>query len=313
MHSVTELAAFVLLAAGIITLAAGLLPLRQIVEQLPPGATRRIWLLQGALTVLFIAGYCAYGVVGWGEDRGLVGLIVPAVFFLGACFVKMNFAQALRTALDMRRIALLEQENITDHLTGVYNRRYLQRRLLEEFERARRYKVPLAILLLDIDHFKRINDERGHAIGDLALRHFGTVCLNAVRASDVVARYGGEELLVIAPHTTASQSLLLAERLRQRVESSALVVESEPSQRREVRFTVSVGVAALQPDDHNCGVLFERADRALYCAKSAGRNRVSTESCPAARALGGDAPATRSPATRSQSTRSPTPRPRVPA
>jgi diguanylate cyclase (GGDEF)-like protein len=284
MYSVTELASLALLLAGVATLAAGLLPLRRIILQLPTGGTRRVWYLQGALTVFFICGYLAYGAATWGRDHGHSGLIVPSVFFFGACFVWLNFTQALRTALDVRRIALLEQESITDHLTGVYNRRYLQRRLQEEFERARRYGQPLSILLLDIDHFKRINDERGHAVGDLALRHFGTLCLNAVRAIDVVARYGGEELLVIAPHTAAAQAMLLAERLRQQVESSVLVVESEPSLRHELRFTVSVGVASLAAEDSNSGALFERADRALYCAKSSGRNRVSTESCAATQA-----------------------------
>jgi diguanylate cyclase (GGDEF)-like protein len=268
MHSVTELAAFVLLAAGIITLAAGLLPLRQIIEQLPPGGTRRIWLLQGALTVLFIAGYCAYAFVGWGEDRGLLGLIVPAVFFLGACFVKMNFAQALRTALDMRRIALLEQENITDHLTGVYNRRYLQRRLLEEFERARRYKVPLAILLLDIDHFKRINDLHSHAAGDSVLRQVAAAWRRVIGPEVTLGRLGGEEFVAIAPRAGLAQANALAEQLRRAVADLDLSswLDAQP-------VTISAGVTALAPDDTLTSAL-ARADTTLYRAKDAGRNRV---------------------------------------
>jgi diguanylate cyclase (GGDEF)-like protein len=283
MNSVTEFASLALRLAGVAALGAGRVPLRRIILQPPAGRTRRIGYVQGGPTVFFVCGYLAYGAVTWGQQLGPLGLIVASVYFFGACFVWLNFRQALHTALDVRRIALLEQESITDHLTGVYHRRYLQRRLQEEFERARRHDQPLSILLLDIDHFKRINDERGHAV-DLALRHFGTLCLNAVRAVDVVARYGGEELLVIAPQTAAPQAMLLAERLRLQVESSVLVVASVPSQRRELRFTVSVGVASLAAEDMTCGALFERADRALYCAKTSGRNRASTDSCPAVQA-----------------------------
>ncbi len=281
-YNVTATVALALVLAGVVALTASLLPLRQIVSQLPAGKTLRTWQLQAAMTVLFIAGYVAYVVEAWGRPVDSFSLIVPVVFFLGACFVWLNFTLALRTALDVRRIALLEQESITDELTGVYNRRYLQRRLLEEFERARRYDLPLSVLLLDIDHFKQINDRHGHPTGDAVLRHFGALCLNTVRASDIVARYGGEELIVIAPHTNAAQALLLAERLRQKVEEAVLVVESQPTRRHELRFTVSVGAASLTANDSNCHALVEGADRALYCAKAEGRNRVSAKSCLAA-------------------------------
>jgi diguanylate cyclase (GGDEF)-like protein len=280
-HSI-DAVAIALVLAGVGLLLASLQPLRQVIDALPAGRTRRLWYLQGALTLFFVAGYLAYAVLSWGQHRHPHSLVVPLVFFFGACFVWLNFTQAMRTALDVRRIALLEQESITDELTGVYNRRYLQRRLQEAFEAARRYGQPLTILLLDIDHFKRINDEHGHAVGDLALRHLGELCLGTVRASDVVARYGGEELLVIAPHTTAAQGAALAERLRQKVESTPLLVHTDGRPRRELRFTLSIGVASLAADDRSCGALFERADRALYRAKASGRNRVCTEVAPAA-------------------------------
>lgn len=291
MPAVIDDVAIALVLAGAATLVAALLPLARVIGELPAGRTRRTWYLQGALTVFFLVGYLAYAARLWGQDGNADSLVVSLVFFFGGCFVWLNFTQAMRTALDVRRIALLEQESITDEVTGVYNRRYLQRRLQEAFESARRYEQPLTILLLDIDHFKRINDEHGHAVGDLALRHLGELCLNTVRATDLVARYGGEELMVIAPHTAAAQGIVLAERLRQRVESTPLVVHSEGRPRREVKFTLSIGVAALSPADASCGALFERADRALYRAKASGRNRVMTDAQPASRAAAN--PATR--------------------
>ncbi len=294
--SVTEIAATALVLGGVAILCAALLPLRRIVAQLPAGRTLRNWYVQATMTWLFIVGYLAYAVLTWGHHSDTASLVVPVIFFFGACFVLLNFSLALRTALDVRRIALLEQESITDHLTGVYNRRYLQRRLLEEFERARRYQQPLTALLLDIDHFKRINDEYGHPSGDLVLKHFGALCLNTVRATDIVARYGGEELMVIAPHTSAPQAMLLAERLRRKVEEAVLVVETEPMRRHELRFTVSIGVAALSTDDAACcNTLIEDADRALYRAKNEGRNRIAIKPYPTKPSKAAEATATRPP------------------
>ena len=280
--SAISIIATTLLLGGVATLAASLVPLRRIIAQLPAGRTLRVWKLQAALTTLFIVGHVAHALAVRKHPPEAHSLIVPVIFFCGACFVWLNFTLALRTALDVRRIALLEQESITDELTGVYNRRYLQRRLLEEFERARRYDQPLSVLLIDIDHFKQINDGLGHLTGDVVLRQFGALCLNTVRASDIVARYGGEELMVIAPQTTAAQALVLAERLRHKVEDTVLVVEHAPTRRQELRFTVSIGIAALTPEASNCHALVEAADRALYCAKTEGRNRVNGKSCQAA-------------------------------
>lgn len=272
--------AIALVMAGVVMLLASLRPLGRVIRELPTGRTRRLWYVQGALTLGFAAGYIAYMVFSWGQHEQLHNLIVPLVFCLGACFVWLNFMQAMRTAVDVRRIALLERENITDALTGIYNRRHLDRRLKEAFEAARRHGHPLAVLILDIDHFKKINDQHGHAVGDLALRHLGQLCLDTVRASDVVARYGGEEIVVIAPHTTAAQGAELAERLRKKVATTPLLIHTEGEPRREVRFTLSIGVASLTAHDDSGAKLLERADQALYRAKAEGRNRVCTEVLP---------------------------------
>jgi len=127
-------------------------------------------------------------------------LIVPSVFFFGAGFVWLTATLSLHTAIDIRRVTVLEHENITDPLIGIYNRRYLDRRLQEEFIRARRYSLPLSVLLLDIDHFKRVNDAYGHQVGDLVLSYLGKLLLSAIRATDIIARYGGEEILIRSEH-----------------------------------------------------------------------------------------------------------------
>jgi len=272
-----DLVAQLLLLTGAALLIASLVPLRLIIAHLVPGATLRRWYLLAALDLSFIAGYVGYITVHWGRHDDASALLVPVVFLFGGWFVWLTFTLALRTVRDVRRIAMLEQENITDHLTGVYNRRYLDRRLDEEVARARRHAQPLAVLMIDIDHFKRVNDTHGHATGDLALGHIGHLTLNTARSSDVVARYGGEELLVITPSTSPSQALVLAERLRRLIETQVLVIEHAPNRRVEVQLTVSIGVAALDTATAGAAGLIKAADRAMYRAKAEGRNRVEID------------------------------------
>jgi diguanylate cyclase (GGDEF)-like protein len=201
-------------------------------------------------------------------------LIVPLVFFLGSVFVLLVSTLSLETALDVRRIYLLEHENITDPLTGAYNRRYLDRRLNEEVLRTRRYGFPLAVLLIDIDHFKRINDEHGHPAGDLVLVALSRLVMDSVRKTDLVARYGGDELMVIAPHATPADAAELGERLRKKVEAQEIALENSGPVRLPLRVTISVGVADFRERTADSQGLIQAADQALYAAKQGGRNQV---------------------------------------
>ena len=118
----------------------------------------------------------------------------------------------------MQRLSFLEQENITDPLTELYNRRYLEGQLQQEIDLALRYELPLSILLIDADHFKSINDNFGHQVGDLALCHLSKLIRTTVEHSNIAARYGGEEFLIIAPRTTSLSASVLAEKLRHNIE-----------------------------------------------------------------------------------------------
>lgn len=130
------------------------------------------------------------------------------------------------------------------------------------------------MLLIDIDHFKNINDTYGHYTGDLVLKSLGHLLLKNVRKTDIVARYGGEEIAVIAPHTSVPTAVDLAERLRQVVEKSVIVPADEQEDRQAVTITVSIGIAGLDQQIVNKQSLIERTDKALYRAKQKGRNRV---------------------------------------
>jgi diguanylate cyclase (GGDEF)-like protein len=175
--------------------------------------------------------------------------------------------------------ARLLRSGFTDVLTGWNNRRYLQVRLLEELARARRDASSLVCLMLDIDHFKNVNDSYGHAAGDTVLIELAQRIESQVRVSDIAARYGGEEFVVLLPGTEIESGTLLAERIRKAVSAEPIEIGDGNS----VTITASIGIASVAPirdeDDLKTSgeSLLARADVALYSAKSAGRDRVATE------------------------------------
>ncbi len=176
-------------------------------------------------------------------------------------------AQYLRRLRELN--AQLTDESTHDKLTGLYDRGYFDMALERETRRAARYDRPLALVMADIDHFKRVNDTFGHPMGDLALQHVAGLLLGAVRATDYVCRYGGEEFAILLPETNLSQALAMAERTRSSIETRPANVGTP------VALTICLGVAAY-PDHATDGpALVAQADAALYAAKADGRNRVA--------------------------------------
>jgi hypothetical protein len=181
-----------LVLVGVIILLGSLATVKNIIRRLPLGGSRTSWYAMSALIILFVIGYLGYVVAFWGQHATALDLIVPGIFFFGACFVWLSSILALQTAMDVMRITVLEHESFTDPLTGVYNRRFMEQHLGEEVSKARRYKFDLAVLLLDLDYFKRINDEHGHQAGDqlLAARFGHPVTLWRRGISRHCAQYG---------------------------------------------------------------------------------------------------------------------------
>jgi diguanylate cyclase (GGDEF)-like protein len=169
----------------------------------------------------------------------------------------------------------LYERIVTDDKTGVHNYHFFRIRLSEEFDRARRYGHDLSLIMIDVDDFKRINDEFGHPVGDDVLRQIARLLADGQRSVDVVARYGGEEFAVILPETALDEAQIAAERLRERVRTMRL---SGPAE-RALPVTISCGVASYpRPDIMTAEELIQRADRVLYAAKSHGKDRVCADS-----------------------------------
>lgn len=220
------------------------------------------------------------------------GYLAPVGLFLmlfsQAVLLSLRFTRAMETTEilshdlekqveDRTRELTLEREKLErlareDSLTGIYNRRYMMNTLQNEVKRYGRHGITFSILIMDIDHFKRINDTLGHPVGDRVLQRIGRVLATGLRTTDTVGRIGGEEFMVILPYTNKQCAVTVAEKIRSTVEEMPFVEGSEA-----FKVTCSIGVAQVEESkNEESDAMVSRADRALYRAKESGRNRVET-------------------------------------
>jgi len=182
----------------------------------------------------------------------------------GRMLIYSDVTDIVRNAEELERLAT------TDGMTGIYNRRHFLTLADHEWSRARRYGRPLSFLMIDIDHFKSINDNFGHQAGDDMIVHLAKLAGDCKRDCDVLARIGGEEFALLMPETDLRQAQVLAERLRREVAGNSPTAAAQ-----SIPATISIGVATSEPAMHDISDLMKAADRALYDAKRAGRNRVN--------------------------------------
>lgn len=191
-------------------------------------------------------------------------LVLGAVFGFSYLLIRGGTSQLKDAQMQLELVA------ITDPLTGMHNRGYLMKRGEEEFERVRRSALPLGCIMIDLDHFKRVNDTRGHAAGDSVLITVAERLQHSVRPYDIVGRYGGEEFMVLLPDTNFEQNVIVANRICELIRNTPFELEGD-----FIPVTVSLGVACFNKADRTLGDLIKRADEGLYKAKSDGRNRVA--------------------------------------
>ncbi|NJN04716.1 MAG: diguanylate cyclase [Leptolyngbyaceae cyanobacterium SL_1_1] len=201
-----------------------------------------------------------------------------AVDYITKPFDHFELLLRIKTHLELKQVrdqlkqALAEVEKVaaTDELTGIANRRYLLELAAKEFERAKRYRRSLALVMIDIDHFKMVNDNYGHQVGDLVLQKMASAAVTTLRRGDTLGRFGGEEFIALLPETALPEAQEVAERLRQTIANLAIAVSSKHS----LQITVSLGLSIYLPADATLDAIITRADAALYVAKAEGRNQV---------------------------------------
>jgi two-component system cell cycle response regulator len=217
-------------------------------------------------------------------DSKVAGLRIGADDFLAKPFAEAEILARCAAMLRIKHLQerlqeaqrKLEEQSITDGLTGLKNRRFFDERLQEEFKRAQRYGDSLSLIMIDLDHFKAVNDRHGHQAGDAVLREAAALMRQSIRDPDICARYGGEEFAVILPKTHMSGALAVAERIwRALGQKEYEVPVSAAAAEGKVKVTASVGLAFYPAKDISSGELLLRfADQALYQAKKAGRNTI---------------------------------------
>jgi len=224
-----------------------------------------------------------------GDTLGVIAIAKHATGLFSTVTERMLTVIASHAAVAIRNAQLYQasqQLAITDGLTGVYNRRYFQRQLEAEFRRAPRFGYSVALMIIDLDHFKRFNDTHGHLLGDQVLRSFGQILRDSTRETDVVARYGGEEFAVILPETTCEQALEVAKRIRKNLARHPFWGRGQTP----VRVTASIGIAARPATEIKPEELIDLSDAALYEAKHGGRDRVCIANAPGSLAVLVDTP-----------------------
>jgi polar amino acid transport system substrate-binding protein len=189
---------------------------------------------------------------------------IPSLIAPVVVFVPLRLIEQLKATESM-----LEEASQKDYLTGVNNRRRLLELLEREFSASQRYRFPLSLVLMDIDHFKNINDEYGHQTGDYVLKRYCQLVSSAIRTNDIFGRYGGEEFMLVCPHTDLQGAMHLLNRLKSDIGSYEFSSNGHP-----LTVTSSFGVAARSDSFKNLASFINASDRALYQAKNAGRNCI---------------------------------------
>jgi diguanylate cyclase (GGDEF)-like protein len=225
---------------------------------------------EGGVAQIMLAGASDYLLLDYTEAALLARLTTAQRVIALQGTVRAERELAIRSSGEWARSSRrLMKEALTDPLTQLANRRYGMDRFQQEWSFAAHHGTPLSCLMLDIDHFKRINDERGHDIGDLVLSGIARVIARNCRKDDMVFRYGGEEFCVVCPNTRLPEAVRLGNRIVQAVRSARYGEEGH-----RFHATLSIGVATRTEDLHALDFLVARADKALYAAKEQGRDRV---------------------------------------
>ena len=264
-----------LILAGSFCLIIAMYLSYKLIAELPNDSFKKGWQILTYSIVFFIFSYWFLVFLISQQKQEIVILFTSLVIFAASIYIYYVCNLSSRTLVSLKRIDVLEREIVKDELMGIYNRRYFMSRLKEEFERYKRYQLPFSLLLLDIDHFKKVNDTYGHVVGDKCLIQLAKLISKNIRPSDIFARYGGEEMAILLPNTWQTDAKNVADKVRVIIEEKNINIDiSNEVETLFLNCTVSIGVSTTSKELVKGNDIIKQADEALYLAKAKGRNVV---------------------------------------
>ncbi len=266
----------ILLLSGICLLVVSAFTSQQLIKKLPMGKVRNSWQMLTYFIIGFIFAYAVYMLMLMTGQAILSSLVVPKLCFTAAAFILLLCFLTYQITRDIREAIAMDQASIIDPVLDIYNRRYFDRRIDEETQRSRRYKLPLSLILFEVDEFSNVVDQHGRLVGDVVLRKVSDFIMNTVRSSDIVARFDEHKIIVATTQTKEDMAEKLADRLRAEIEKLEIIRNSGEESAQALHVTVSGGVSCLLDSIKNGFELVDLAENALLQANKIGRNKVYT-------------------------------------
>ncbi len=266
----------ILLLSGICLLVVSAFTSQQLIKKLPMGKVRNSWQMLTYFIIGIIFAYSAYMLMLMTGQANLSSLDIPKLCFTAAAFILLLCFLTYQITRDIREAIAMDQASIIDPVLDIYNRRYFDRRIDEETQRSRRYKLPLSLILLEVDEFSNVVDRHGRLVGDVVLRKVSDFIMNTVRSSDIVARFDKHKIIVATTQTEEDMAVKLADRLRAEIEKLEIIRNSKEESSQALHVTVSGGVSCLLDSIKNGFELVDLAENALLQANKIGQNKVYT-------------------------------------
>ncbi len=270
------LLANILILCGISCFAASLFTIQHLIKKLPLGKVRNNWQILSFFIVGFIVGLSVYQVMMWTGKVELASITFPAVSLAVAAFVLLLCFLTYQTTRDIREAIAMDQASIIDPILDIYNRRYFDRRIDEETQRSRRYKLPLSLILFDIDDYSSVKDNHGKLVAEVVLRKVSDYVVNTVRSSDIVARFDEHKIVVGTTQTDEEMAKVLADRLRSEIAKLDVLPQHDQENTTALQITVSAGVSSVLDSVKTGFDLVDITEKALQQANKLGPNNVST-------------------------------------
>ncbi len=260
----------ILIFSSILLFAASIFAIQQLIQKLPLGKVRNNWKILSFFIVGILVGLLVSMPMMWTGNIVLSSLMFPIIGIAISAFVVMLCFLTYQTTCDIREAIAIDQASIIDPALEIYNRRYYERRIDEETQRSRRYELPLSLIMFEIDEFSSVVNKHGRLVGDVVLKKVSDFIVNSVRASDIVARYEDQKIVIVTTQTDKEMTMKLADRLRGEIEELNVLQVNEEDSSETLGVTVSAGVSTVEENIKSGFDLSDVAEKSVEEINQAG-------------------------------------------